>query len=100
MRGGVASASPMRLAKPSRAGFGARGARPKTATVAPASTLHVFQTAPQPVATPQPSIHTLCSGASIWILAADISAMTCGWAWRGEAGGAGRAGRRGARRAQ
>lgn len=50
--------------------------RPKTATDEPVSTLHVFQTAPQPVATPQPRRHILWSGASVGTLAQEISATT------------------------
>jgi len=38
--------------------------------------LHVFQTAPQPVETPQPSKHIFSSGASGAILAHEISAST------------------------
>ena len=38
--------------------------RPKTATLAPASTLAVFNTAPMPVVMPQPSRQTFSSGAA------------------------------------
>ncbi len=43
--------------------------RPKTATVAPGSTLAVLSTAPMPVVTPQPSRQTFSSGASLRIFA-------------------------------
>lgn len=49
---------------------------PNTATVAPASTLHVLRTAPSPVATPQPNKHTFSRAASLAILAHEISAST------------------------
>ena len=50
--------------------------RPKTATVLPRCTRQVFQTAPQPVATPQPMRHIFSSGASGVIFASEISATT------------------------
>mmetsp|Transcript_23865 Transcript_23865/g.59281 ORF Transcript_23865/g.59281 Transcript_23865/m.59281 type:complete len:208 (+) Transcript_23865:1318-1941(+) len=49
---------------------------PNTATLEPASTLDVFHAAPHPVATPQPSMHTLWRGASMAIFAAEISEIT------------------------
>ena len=48
--------------------------RPNTATVLPACTLAVLCTAPQPVVTPQPSRHTLSSGA-----AGDTLAQLTSW---------------------
>ncbi len=53
---------------------------PKTATQAPGSTFAVCTTAPIPVVTPQPSSHTLSSGASLRILASAISGTTVQWA--------------------
>ena len=50
--------------------------RPKTATVAPGSTLAVFITAPMPVVTPQPSRQILSSGASLETTASDTSGST------------------------
>merc|ERR1712048_1113001 len=50
--------------------------RPKTATEAPASTLHVFQTAPSPVETPHPKRQALLRGMRGLIFAAGISAIT------------------------
>ncbi len=49
---------------------------PNTATEAPASTLHVFHTAPNPVLTPHPNKHALFRGMRLLIFAALISAMT------------------------
>ncbi len=49
---------------------------PNTATVAPGSTLAVFSTAPIPVVIPQPSKHTLSSGAAWLIFATAISGNT------------------------
>ena len=53
-----------------------RAPSPKTATVVPGSTLVLLKTAPQPVATPQPSRHILSRSAPGLILAALISAIT------------------------
>ena len=50
--------------------------RPKTATVDPASTFAVFQTAPSPVVIPHPSKHTFSKGAVLVILATEISGKT------------------------
>ena len=50
--------------------------RPNTATVEPGSTLAVLSTAPMPVVMPQPSRQTLSSGAALFTLAVEISAMT------------------------
>jgi hypothetical protein len=50
--------------------------RPKTATLSPALTFAVLSTAPIPVVTPQPSRHTLSSGASLRIRASEISDAT------------------------
>ncbi|MNQ54907.1 hypothetical protein D3C85_689860 [compost metagenome] len=50
--------------------------RPKMATVEPAVTLAVLSTAPMPVVTPQPSRQTFSSGASLGILAREISGST------------------------
>ncbi|MNH24572.1 hypothetical protein D3C79_845160 [compost metagenome] len=50
--------------------------RPKIATLAPSSTLAVLITAPMPVVTPQPSRQTFSSGASLGILAREISGST------------------------
>ena len=50
--------------------------RPKTATVAPGSTLAVFSTAPMPVVMPQPSRQTFSSGALSLIFATAISGRT------------------------
>ncbi len=50
--------------------------RPKTATVAPASTRAVWRTAPTPVVMPQPSRQTLSSGACFGTLASAISGST------------------------
>ena len=50
--------------------------KPKTATVEPASTLAVFNTAPIPVVTPQPSKQALSSGAALLIFANAISGTT------------------------
>jgi len=46
------------------------------ATVAPGSTFAVFNTAPIPVVTPQPSRQTLSSGASLRTFASAISGTT------------------------
>jgi hypothetical protein len=50
--------------------------RPKTATVEPGSTFATFSTDPMPVVMPQPSRHTLSSGASLRIFASAISGTT------------------------
>ena len=50
--------------------------RPKTATVEPGVTFAVLSTAPMPVVMPQPSRHTLSSGAFGLILASAISGST------------------------
>ena len=49
---------------------------PKTTTDLPKPTLQVFQTAPQPVETPQPNRQTLFKSADLLILAQEISANT------------------------
>ena len=49
---------------------------PKMATVSPSLTLAVFNTAPMPVVTPQPSRQTSSSGASLLTLASEISGST------------------------
>ena len=50
--------------------------KPNTATDDPSSTLHVFQTAPRPVETPQPKRQALFRGMRLLIFAALISAIT------------------------
>merc|ERR1719356_743742 len=50
--------------------------RPKTATEEKGSTLALFQTAPKPVATPQPKRHAFSKSALGSILAHEISAST------------------------
>ncbi|MNV92123.1 hypothetical protein D3C71_1866770 [compost metagenome] len=69
IREALAILAPMIAAKP-------MPPRPKIATVAPSSTLAVLSTAPMPVVTPQPSRQTLSSGASLGILAREISGST------------------------
>ncbi|MCY1440608.1 hypothetical protein D9M71_568910 [compost metagenome] len=49
---------------------------PKIATVAPSVTFAVLSTAPIPVVTPHPSRQTFSSGASLGILAREISGST------------------------
>jgi len=49
---------------------------PNTATVEPGRTLATLSTAPTPVVMPQPSRHTLSSGAFGSIFATDISGST------------------------
>ncbi|MCY1182253.1 hypothetical protein D9M73_228060 [compost metagenome] len=69
MRDALAILAPIIAAKPIPP-------KPKTATVAPSSTLAVFSTAPMPVVTPHPSRHTFSRGASFGIFAKEISGNT------------------------
>ena len=50
--------------------------RPKIATLEPGVTFAVFNTAPMPVVTPQPSKHTFPSGAAWLMTASEISGTT------------------------
>jgi len=69
MRFALALTAPMITAKP-------MPPRPNTATVSPAFTFAVLETAPNPVVTPQPSRHTFSRDASLLIFAKEISGIT------------------------
>ena len=76
---GLMSTAMMRLAPAMRAAWMTdrpTAPRPKTATDEPSSTLHVFHTAPKPVATPQPKRLAFSKGIAGLILAHEIAAST------------------------